>query len=308
MSNSFQTIAQRMDSLQSQITATDAETKSYSDKAVASHAKRLDLERQLTETREELSGALGAITSFLGSLTVLPDLVITADEIFDQEAAANTASGTGPVETATPPATPAPKPPKPPKPAPIDSAADPLAAAAALGLPGGNTTPAPATPPPPVTPTPEPVVVEQPVTVPEPVVGTGTGLGLPGADTLNITPAPVSEPELPEAPEPAAEPEPSDFVAPSPVTDGVPVTESEPGDAEMVDEVATMPEMPVEEDGESTEITSPKSTSIMPDSTFGDTITVESSDETEEDAPEEEEEIFTEMEKDPLTGLPKPKI
>lgn len=303
MSNSFQAIAQRMDSLQSQITATDAETKSYSDKAVASHAKRLDLERQLTETREELSGALGAITSFLGSLTVLPDLVITADEIFDQEAAANTAPGTGPVETATPPATPAPKPPKP---TPIDSAADPLAAAAALGLPGGNTAPAPATPPPPVTPTPEPVVVEQPVTVPEPVVG--TGLGLPGADTLNTTPAPVSEPELPEAPEPAAEPEPSDFVAPPPVTDGVPVTESEPGDAEMVDEVATMPEMPVEEDGESTETTSPKSTSILPDSTFGDTITVESSDEAEEDAPAEEEEIFTEMEKDPLTGLPKPKI
>ena len=297
MSNSFQAIAQRMDSLQSQITATDAETKSYSDKAVASHAKRLDLERQLTETREELSGALGAITFFLGSLTVLPDLVITADEIFDQEAAANTAPGTGPVETATPPATPAPKPPKP---TPIDSAADPLAAAAALGLPGGNTAPAPATP------TPKPVVIEQPVTVSEPVVG--TGLGLPGTDTLNTMPAPVSEPELPEAPEPAAEPEPSDFVAPSPVTDGVPVTESEPGDAEMVDEVATMPEMPVEEDGESTEITSSKSTSILPDSAFGDTITVESSDEAEEDAPAEEEEIFTEMEKDPLTGLPKPKI
>jgi len=76
----------------------------------------------------------------------------------------------------------------------------------------------------------------------------------------------------------------------------------------MVDEVATMPEMPVEEDGESTEITSPKSTSILPDSAFGDTTTVEASDETEENAPAEEEEIFTEMEKDPLTGLPKPKI
>lgn len=92
MSNSFASIAKKMDDLQVLIVKKDAETKDFADKAVAAHAARQELEAELAATRSELSAALEAITGFLGSLTVLPSLVSAADNVHDAEIAAKEAA------------------------------------------------------------------------------------------------------------------------------------------------------------------------------------------------------------------------
>jgi len=282
MSNSFVAIAQRMDELQAKISSKDAETKDFADKAVASHAERLDLEQQLTDTRLELSGALGAITAFLGSLTVLPDLVTKADEIADAEAtaaaAAEEAANTPVVEE------PAPEVPS----TPVDAAADPVAAAAELAVPGTAPVDAPEVVPKPVTPSPAPVATEQPVTFEEPVA---TDLGLPGSDTLGL-PA-VTEP----APEqPIEEPE------------TLTVAEPAPGDPEMVDDQPTLPDMPTPASDEAPLVTEPATEPAAPETStesLGAEATETGSDPVvaEPDAPAEPT-----GELDPLTGLPKPQL
>ena len=88
MSNSFASIAKKMDDLQTLIVGKDTETKDFSDKAVAAHSARLELEKELLKTQSELSAAIGAISGFLGSLTKLPPLVTQADVARDEEIAA----------------------------------------------------------------------------------------------------------------------------------------------------------------------------------------------------------------------------
>ncbi|WP_299198176.1 MULTISPECIES: hypothetical protein [Pseudomonadota] len=307
MSNSFVAIATRMDDLIGKISNKDAETKDYADRAVAAHAERLALEAELGETQKQLAEAPIVITNFLKALTVLPPLVLEADTVADAEAlalaeaeAAEAAAATAELEAAeavteeinpgadsiviTD------------NPAPVDAAADPVGAAAALEVPGLTPVDAPATAPEPVTPTPEPVIAEQPVSVTEPVAGDlglpGAGsLGLPGADTLGqpavTEPAPeqpTGEPETPTVAEPAL------------------------GDPEMVDEQPTLPDMPTPASDEAPSVTEPATEPAAPEtSTEGlDAEATETGPDpvvAEPDAPAEPT-----GELDPLTGLPKPQL
>lgn len=207
MSN-FAQIAKKMDDLQTKIVQEDGLTKQFADKAVAAHQRRTELEQELLNTREELSGALGAIVDFLGGLTVLPPLVLEADQVVDQEAAAaeaelaaaeavtaETNPGADTVVVADTPAAPA-------APAVTGGGAD-------LGLPGADTldtpavddtpaeAPAATTPVVEANPAPEqPVGFDEPVAGDLGIVGGSVGLGLPGEDTVG-TPAPAAEPAVP---------------------------------------------------------------------------------------------------------------
>lgn len=326
MSNSFVDIAKRMDDLIAQISETDAETKDYADKAVASHAKRLDLEAQLKSTEQELREAPGVIVDFLKALTVLPALVTEADSVLDAENAAAAAAAEA---EANQPAVEEPTPAEEPavdgstlQPGiPADAATDPVGAAAALSLLGTTPVDAPAEAPVATIPTPEPTATEQPISVEEPIAG---DLGLPGSDTLDLPGADTIGTPAPAVAEPAPE-------QPSEGSESPTVAEPAPGDAEMaeagsdVDSESILPDIPAPASDSAPSVTEPTAPEqpaegvkanpaetvaaapvvAEPDAPTADTSEAEPA---TEGTPETEAAEPAEEELDPLTGLPKPQL